>query len=86
MLVRKRVKMIGLDTPSPDKIPFEIHKYLFQNNILIIENLTNLEKLIDGENFEVIALPLKIRADSSIARVIARTMDCGNKKGLKRER
>lgn len=75
LLVRKGVKMIGLDTPSPDEIPFDIHKYLFQNNILIIENLTNLEKLIDVENFDVIALPLKIRADSSIARVIARTMD-----------
>lgn len=72
LLVRKRIKMIGMDTPSPDKFPFEIHKYLFENNILIIENLTNLKELVDVESFEVIALPLNIRADSSIARVIAR--------------
>lgn len=72
LLVRKRVKMIGIDTPSPDKYPFEIHKYLFRNKILIAENLTNVEQLLNVNAFEIIALPLHIRADSSIARVIAR--------------
>jgi kynurenine formamidase len=72
LLVRKKVKMIGLDTPSPDKYPFEIHKCLFQNKILITENLTNVEQLLTVKSFEVIALPLHIRADSSIARVVAR--------------
>ncbi|QAY65881.1 cyclase family protein [Paenibacillus protaetiae] len=72
LLVRKQVKLVGLDTPSPDKYPFAVHKHLFQNGILIAENLTNLVKLIDAVSFEVIALPLLIRADSSIARVIAR--------------
>lgn len=72
LLVRKQVKMIGLDTPSPDKYPFEVHKHLFQNNILIIENLTHVEKLLNINSFEIIALPLNIKADSSVARVIAR--------------
>ncbi|MGM0884461.1 MAG: cyclase family protein [Bacillota bacterium] len=72
LLVRKQVKMIGLDTPSPDKYPFEVHKCLFQNKILITENLTNVEQLLNVNSFEIIALPLHIRADSSIARVIAR--------------
>ncbi|RCW39617.1 cyclase family protein [Paenibacillus prosopidis] len=72
LLVRKQVKMIGLDTPSPDKYPFEVHKCLFQNKILITENLTNVEQLLHVKSFEIIALPLHIRADSSIARVIAR--------------
>jgi len=72
MLVRKGVKMIGLDTPSPDYEPFEVHQYLFQNNVLIIENLTNVEQLLTVSSFEIIALPLNIKADSSIARVIAR--------------
>jgi len=72
LLVRKKVKMVGLDTPSPDRVPFDIHKKLLKNNILIIENLTNLKQLIGIEAFEVIALPLHIRADSSIARVVAR--------------
>ncbi|CAM4063492.1 cyclase family protein [Paenibacillus alkaliterrae] len=74
LLVRKRVKMIGLDSPSPDKAPYEIHKCLFQNQILIIENLTHVNKLLDAGAFEIIALPLHIRADSSIARVIARVL------------
>lgn len=72
LLVRKQIKMIGLDTPSPDKYPFEVHKHLFQNEILIIENLANVGQLLNAKSFEVIALPLHIRADSSIARVIAR--------------
>lgn len=72
LLVRKRVKMIGLDTPSPDKDPFDIHKRLFVNQIFIIENLKNVKQLLDIAAFEIIALPLHIRADSSVARVIAR--------------
>ncbi|UHA71926.1 cyclase family protein [Paenibacillus sp. 481] len=72
ILVRKKVKMIGMDTPSPDKYPFEIHAYLFENTIFIAENLTNVERLLDVESFEIIALPLHIKADSSIARIIAR--------------
>ncbi|HTG69124.1 MAG TPA: cyclase family protein [Candidatus Udaeobacter sp.] len=72
LLIRKRVKMIGLDTPSPDKDPFDIHKRLFVNQIFIIENLKNVQRLLDVDAFEIIALPLHIRADSSVARVIAR--------------
>ncbi|WP_053375335.1 cyclase family protein [Paenibacillus sp. FJAT-27812] len=72
LLIRKRVKMIGLDTPSPDKYPFDIHKKLFENHILIIENLKHVERLAGISAFEIIALPLRIQADSSIARVIAR--------------
>lgn len=73
MLVRKEIKMIEFYIPSPDKYPFEVHKCLFKGKILIAENLTNLEKLLDVDEFEVIALPLNIKADFSIARVIART-------------
>ena len=29
--------MLGMDLPSPDNYPFDIHKKLFANNILIIE-------------------------------------------------
>lgn len=72
LLVRKKIKLIGMDTPSPDKYPFEIHKYLFENQVLIAENLTNLDRLLSAKSFEIIALPLFIHADSSIARIIAR--------------
>lgn len=72
LLVRKEVKMVGLDTPSPDNYPFNIHQYLFQNEVLIIENLTKVDRLLGVESFEIIALPLYIKSDSSIARVVAR--------------
>lgn len=72
LLIRKQVKMVGLDTPSPDQYPFEVHKLLFQHNILIAENLTNVDQLRNVPSFEIIALPLPIKADSSIARIIAR--------------
>ena len=69
--VEKNIKMLGMDLPSPDKYPFKIHKKLFANNILIIENLTNLSELVNINNFNIIAFPLKIKAEASIARVIA---------------
>jgi kynurenine formamidase len=71
-LTGKNIKMLGMDMPSPDRYPFEIHKLLFKNNIYILENLTNLHQLLYAEKFEVIALPLKIKADSSMTRAIAR--------------
>ena len=63
--VVKNIKMLGMDLPSPDKYPFEIHKKLFANNILIIENLTNLSELTGIKDFDIIAFPLKIRAEAS---------------------
>lgn len=73
-LIKKNIKMLGIDMPSPDKYPFEIHKMLLENKIYIIENLTNLHKLLGNKNFEILAFPLKIKADSSMARVIARSL------------
>lgn len=71
LLIRKKVKMLGLDTPSPDKFPYECHQALFSSQIPIIENLAHVDRLIGVKAFEIIALPLRIQADSSIARVIA---------------
>jgi kynurenine formamidase len=71
-LIKKGIKMLGMDTPSPDKHPYPIHKSLLENNIYILENLTHLESLLEYKNFEIIALPLKIKANGSPARVIAR--------------
>lgn len=73
-LVDKNIKMLGVDMPSPDHYPFEIHKMLLRNGIYIIENLTNLDKLLVVKNFEVIALPLKMTADSSMTRAVARVV------------
>jgi kynurenine formamidase len=70
--VKKKVKMLGMDMPKPDNYPFEIHKLLLNNDIFIMENLTNLEKLLNIPSFEVLAFPLKIRAEASIVRAVAR--------------
>ena len=72
LLVKKEVKMIGMDFPSPDYAPFKIHDILLNNHILIIENLTNLASLLPYHEFELLAFPLKIKADSSPVRVVAR--------------
>lgn len=70
-LVRRNVKMVGLDLFSPDRYPFEVHKILFRNEILLIENLVGLEQLVDQAEFTVVALPLKTETDSALARIIA---------------
>lgn len=70
-LVKLRIKIVGMDTPSPDYPPFKIHKILLNNNILIIENLTNLEALLNYKKFTIIALPAKFEADSAPVRVVA---------------
>ena len=72
ILVKKQVKIVGMDSPSPDYAPFKVHDILLNNRVLIIENLTNLAALLPYQEFEVLAFPLKIRADSSPVRVVAR--------------
>lgn len=70
-LVEKKVKMIGLDTPSPDKAPFAVHKILLGAGVLIAENLTNLEALLKIKAFDVEAIPMRIAADAASARIMA---------------
>jgi len=70
--IERKIKAVGIDLPSPDIYPFPVHKSLFENDICIIENLTNLDRLINVRNFEFIAFPLKINADSSPVRAVAR--------------
>jgi len=74
-LVELKVKMIGIDWFSPDLRPYPIHEILLKNNILILENLTNLDFLLSGPAFEIFAFPLKINADSSIVRAVAKIGD-----------
>lgn len=71
-LAGQQVKMVGIDWVSPDYHPYRVHEILFKNNVLILENLTNLGQLLHETGFEVLAFPLKIEADSSLVRVVAR--------------
>ncbi len=75
LLVEGNISMVGMDTPSPDKSPYVIHKLLLSENILIIENLTNLDKLLGVEKFRVHAFPLKLNSDASPARIIAEVQE-----------
>lgn len=70
-LKERKISMVGMDMPSPDSSPFPVHKSLFENDILIIESLTNLEQLLTVESFTIVALPLNIAANASPSRVIA---------------
>lgn len=70
--IEKRVKMVAMDMPSPDRWPFDIHKMLLDQDILIIENLRGLGALLDCDAIEIIALPMKIKAEGSPVRVVAK--------------
>ncbi|MEK7542555.1 MAG: cyclase family protein [Patescibacteria group bacterium] len=72
-MVELGVKIVGMDMLGPDyDKPWITHKILLGSGITILENLTNLDQLVDVEDFEVIALPAKLQADAAPVRVIAR--------------
>ncbi len=70
-LVELKVKFVGMDSPSPDKAPYNVHRILLKQEILIIEAMDNLVSLLAYDNFEVIALPTKYDAEAAPVRVIA---------------
>lgn len=71
LLIQKGVKVVGLDSYTPDNDPYKIHKLFFKHDILIIENLINLDKL-KQKRFDCYIMPLKIRrADGAPCRVFA---------------
>lgn len=73
-LVSKEVNLVGIDSPSIDlgkDKTFSVHKILAKNNILIVENLSNLNK-IRSKHFDFIILPLKLKdASGSPVRALA---------------
>lgn len=70
-LVESGASMIGIDSASPDRSPFETHKKLLSNGVLVMENLVNLDKLIGVGNFTVVALPTNYATESAPVRVVA---------------
>ena len=62
-LVSKKINLVGIDSPSIDlgrDSKFSVHHILAKNNILIVENLANLNK-INSTNFHLITTPLKLK-------------------------
>jgi kynurenine formamidase len=71
LLVELGVELVGVDTPSVDRPPFEAHLALLGNDVLILENLTNLDT-IGRQIFELFAAPLKVVGrDGSPVRALA---------------
>ncbi len=76
-LLNFELKAIGFDTFSVDKLTDEKltnHHLLLKREILIIENMTNLDKL-NGKFFELNCIPLKIEnSDGSPIRAFGRIL------------
>lgn len=70
-LVRNKVRIVGFDSPSPDKDPFEFHSIYLCNERFLVENLTNLESIVGKKDITFIAFPLKIEAEASLIRAVA---------------
>ena len=65
-LVSRKVKAVGIDTPSIDygqSSTFDTHQILFQADIPAFENVAHLDRL-PAVGAAVIALPMKIRGGS----------------------
>lgn len=73
-LVSKKVNLVGIDSPSIDignEKKFTVHRILSKNEVLIVENLSNLDK-IKNHLFFLMVLPLKLKsATGSPVRAIA---------------
>ena len=71
-IAEKKIDLLGLETPSVNPMDYaRIHQDLLREEIVILEGLVNLKK-IPCEEFELIALPLKIEGgDGSPVRAIA---------------
>lgn len=70
----RNIKSIGIDTPSIDygqSEYFKTHVILLSQNIPAFENITNLDQL-PSHDFEVVALPMKIKGGSGAPlRIVA---------------
>ena len=73
-LVAKKINLVGTDAPSIDlgsDSKFSVHHILAKNNILIVENLANLDK-INSASFHLVIAPLKLKnATGSPVRALA---------------
>lgn len=78
-LASKPIRAIGVESFDPDWVDlndlaaadFPTHRTFLPKGILVIENLTNLDR-ISGTRCQIIALPLKIKgASGSPVRVVA---------------
>jgi kynurenine formamidase len=70
-LVERRIKVLGMDLPSPDRYPFEVHHILLGRDVLLLENLTNLEALLSASTFSIQAFPPRLHAEAAPVNAVA---------------
>src|SRR5262249_22982205 len=88
-LVDRGVRMLGVDTPTPDLpvagrppgFDWPVHRILLSNHVLVVEHLCNLEPL-EGQRVDLMVMALNVRgADGAPARIVGRRSrgsDAGN--------
>jgi len=71
-LIENEVSGIAIDSCSVDKIgENKIHKKLLKNNVWIVENLNNTDRLIK-EKYDSYFIPLKISSEASYIRAFVK--------------
>lgn len=71
-IIKHTVRIVGIDSFTPDNYPYDVHKILFHKNILILENLVNLNRL--SKRCKLFIAPLNLKdADGAPTRVFAET-------------
>jgi kynurenine formamidase len=69
----RHVSGVGIDAPNlenPMSNELPVHKALLGSGIFILENLNNLD-VLEKERFRLVALPPRVKAASTLARVLA---------------
>jgi arylformamidase len=76
-LVDRGVHLLAVDTPSPDRDPHSVHYILLAANMVIVENLTSLER-IGRDVFDLIVVPLPLKGlEASPVRAVASVTSYG---------
>lgn len=72
LLIKNSISGIAIDTCSVDKVgQNHIHKMFLKNNIWIVENLTNMDKLVENEYYSYF-IPMNIDAEASYVRAFVK--------------
>ena len=67
-LIENEISGIAIDTPSVDRANQEdIHKIFLKNNVWIVENLTNMDRLKEDVYYSYF-IPMNIEAEASYVR------------------
>lgn len=70
-LAGKKIRLLGMDMPTPGKDWYELHHILLPAEIVVVESLANLDKV--PERFTFMGFPLNFKGrDGSPIRAVAR--------------